>query len=124
MQVIEPKSIYFNPRLIFHHLELWRLLTNFCFFGSLGEPLPALPVLRLPARNVTELSSVQWRAGLDFLFHMFFLIKYSKSLEEGSFRGKSADFFWMLAFGKLLLSSILWFGLAMKMNAKVNCLAS
>lgn len=39
-------------------------------------------------------------AGLDFLFHMFFLIKYSKALEEGSFRGKSADFFWMLLFGK------------------------
>lgn len=33
---------------------------------------------------------------------MFFLIKYSKALEEGSFRGKSADFFWMLLFGKRL----------------------
>ncbi|KAK9838623.1 hypothetical protein WJX74_000011 [Apatococcus lobatus] len=79
LDVIEPKSIYFNPRLIFQHMELWRLLTNFCFFGALG---------------------------LDFLFHMFFLIKYSKALEEGSFRGKSADFFWMLLFGAVLLTSI------------------
>ncbi len=39
--------------------------------------------------------------GLDFVFHMFFLVKYSKSLEEGSFRGRSADFLWMLLFGKL-----------------------
>ncbi len=39
-------------------------------------------------------------AGLDFVFHMFFLVKYSKSLEEGSFRGRSADFLWMLLFGK------------------------
>ena len=31
---------------------------------------------------------------------MFFLIKYSKSLEEGSFRGRSADFLWMLLVGK------------------------
>lgn len=38
-------------------------------------------------------------AGLDFVFHMFFLIKYSKALEEGSFRGRSADFLWMLIFG-------------------------
>jgi Derlin-2/3 len=35
---------------------VWRLLTNFFFFGSLG---------------------------LDFVFHMFFLVKYCKSLEEG-----------------------------------------
>lgn len=40
-------------------------------------------------------------AGLDFVFHMFFLVKYSKSLEEGSFRGRSADFLWMLLFGGL-----------------------
>ena len=42
-------------------------------------------------------------AGLDFVFHMFFLIKYSKSLEEGSFRGRSADFLWMLLIGQSLL---------------------
>ena len=39
------------------------------------------------------------RAGLDFVFHMFFLVKYAKSLEEESFRGRSADFLWMLLFG-------------------------
>ena len=33
------------------------------------------------------------------MFHMFFLVKYAKSLEEGSFRGRSADFLWMLLFG-------------------------
>ena len=43
--------------------------------------------------------SVNAVAGLDFVFHMFFLIKYSKSLEEGSFRGRSADFLWMLLIG-------------------------
>ena len=41
--------------------------------------------------------------GLDFFFHMFFLTKYSKSLEEDSFRRRSADFFWMLLFGAGLL---------------------
>ena len=33
------------------------------------------------------------------MFHMFFLVKYAKSLEEESFRGRSADFLWMLLFG-------------------------
>lgn len=37
---------------------------------------------------------------------MFFLVKYSKSLEEGSFRGRSADFLWMLLFGGGLLTAI------------------
>ena len=31
---------------------------------------------------------------------MFFLVKYCKTLEEGSFRGRSDDFLWMLLFGK------------------------
>ena len=37
---------------------------------------------------------------------MFFLVKYSKSLEEGSFRGRSADFMWMLLFGGLRHHSV------------------
>ena len=40
-------------------------------------------------------------AGLDFVFHIFFLVKYSKALEEGTFRGRSADFLWMLLLGAL-----------------------
>ena len=45
-------------------------------------------------------------AGLDFLFHMFFLVKYAKSLEEGSFRNRSADFLWMLLFGAAILNAL------------------
>lgn len=43
-------------------------------------------------------------ADMDFVFHMFFMVKYCKALEEGSFRGKSADFLWMLLFGESLLT--------------------
>ena len=39
-------------------------------------------------------------AGLDFLFHMFFLARYCRLLEEGSFRGRTADFLYMLVFGE------------------------
>ena len=42
-------------------------------------------------------------AGIDFFFHMFFLVRYSKSLEEGSFRNRGADFLWMLILGALIL---------------------
>eukprot|EP00884_Botryococcus_braunii_P003480 jgi/Botrbrau1/13132/Bobra.0187s0087.1 len=76
LEVITDFSIYFNARLIFMKGEVWRLLTNFLYFGNLG---------------------------LDFIFHMFFLVKYCKQLEEGSFRGRSADFLWMLLFGGTLL---------------------
>ncbi|GAX83467.1 hypothetical protein CEUSTIGMA_g10892.t1 [Chlamydomonas eustigma] len=78
LEIITPFNVYFNTKLIMQG-QLWRLLTNFFFFGNLG---------------------------LDFVFHMFFLLKYCKSLEEGSFRGRSADFMWMLLLGGVLLSII------------------
>ena len=37
LQVITPFNIYFNARLIFQKGEVWRLLTTFMFFGSLGQ---------------------------------------------------------------------------------------
>ncbi|XP_031279330.1 derlin-2.2-like [Pistacia vera] len=41
---------------------------------------------------------------LDYLFHMFFLARYCKLLEENSFRGRIADFFYMLLFGATFLT--------------------
>jgi hypothetical protein len=41
--------------------------------------------------------------GIDFLFHLFFLYRYARSLEEGSFRRRTSDFFFMLLFGALFL---------------------
>ena len=76
-QLISPLNVYFNSKLIFHEYELWRLVTNFFFFGALG---------------------------VDFVFHMFFLSRYCRMLEEGSFQGRSADFFYMLVFGAALLT--------------------
>ena len=108
LQIITPYNIYFNAWLILQKLELWRLFTNFFFFGSLGalctETGPGnamqecIVCAGLRERRVTQANLC---AGLDFVFHMFFLVKYCKALEEGSFRSKSADFFWMLMFGEL-----------------------
>lgn len=35
-QIITPFNIYFNPRYIYQKMELWRLVTNFLYFGTLG----------------------------------------------------------------------------------------
>ena len=79
LEFISPFSVYFNFRLIVYKFQLWRLFTNFLFFGNLS---------------------------LDFVFHMFFLSRYCRLLEEGSFRGRTADFFYMLLFGAGLLTLI------------------
>ncbi|CAI7839034.1 unnamed protein product [Closterium sp. NIES-54] len=79
LEVISPFSVYFNSNLIFKKFQLWRLFTNFFFFGSIG---------------------------IDFVFHMFFLCRYCKLLEETSFRGRTADFFFMLLFGGVLLTMV------------------
>jgi Derlin-2/3 len=38
LQVITPFNVYYNTHLIFKKGEVWRLLTNFFFFGNLGGP--------------------------------------------------------------------------------------
>ncbi|CAN1326841.1 DER2.2 [Linum perenne] len=43
------------------------------------------------------------------MFHMFFLARYCKLLEENSFRGRTADFFYMLLFGASVLTGIVLF---------------
>ncbi|ETN74828.1 Hsp90 protein [Necator americanus] len=54
----------------------WRLLTSFCFFGSFG---------------------------FSFMFNMIFTYRYCMMLEEGSFRGRRADFVYMFLLGGALM---------------------
>lgn len=77
LELITPFQLYFNPDLIFRKLQIWRLVTNFLFFGPLG---------------------------FSFLFNMIFLYRYCRMLEEGSFRGRTADFVFMFLFGGLLMT--------------------
>eukprot|EP00262_Sarcandra_glabra_P010759 TRINITY_DN26181_c0_g1_i1.p1 TRINITY_DN26181_c0_g1~~TRINITY_DN26181_c0_g1_i1.p1 ORF type:complete len:272 (-),score=17.97 TRINITY_DN26181_c0_g1_i1:214-948(-) len=83
LEIITPYNLYLNPKLIVQQCELWRLITNFFYFRKID---------------------------LDFLFHMFFLARYCKLLEENSFRGRTADFFYMLLFGATLLTGIVLVG--------------
>ena len=72
LDLVSPFSLYYNYSLIYHEGQIWRLATNFLFFGMFS---------------------------LDFLFHMYFLCRYCRLLEEGEFRGRTGDFIVMLAFG-------------------------
>jgi len=79
LDLVSPLTLYFNARAIVTRLQLWRLLTNFLFFGPFG---------------------------LDFLFHMFFLVRYARLLEEGAFRARPADFVYMLLLGAAVMTAL------------------
>lgn len=83
LDIISPYNLYLNPKLVMKQYQFWRLITNFLYFRKMD---------------------------LDFLFHMFFLGRYCKLLEENSFRGRTADFFYMLLFGASVLTGIVLIG--------------
>jgi Derlin-2/3 len=94
--IISPFQLFFSVRAVFFKsqvhanagkgaythmltlLQYWRLLTTFFYFGPLS---------------------------LDLLYHIFFLQRYSRLLEESSGRS-TAHFLWLLAFASTLLLCI------------------
>jgi Derlin-2/3 len=72
LDFVSPLTLYFNYDLIFNRGHYWRLLSSFLFFGPYS---------------------------LDFVFHIFFVLRYCRQLEEGKFRGRPADLVFMLVFG-------------------------
>lgn len=80
LDLISPFALYLNIRMIFKKLQFWRVVTNFLFFGS--------------------------KFNIEFLFHMFFLVRYSRLLEEGSFQRRSSDYFYMIFLGAVFLLMI------------------
>ncbi|XP_047449086.1 derlin-2-like isoform X2 [Mugil cephalus] len=69
--------LYFNPDLIIRRYQVWRLVTSFLFFGSLG---------------------------FSFVFNIIFLYRYCRMLEEDCFRGRTADFVFMFLFGGIMMT--------------------
>ncbi|GAA5930473.1 uncharacterized protein JCM15063_004815 [Sporobolomyces koalae] len=67
--LVTPLQLYFTYRSAFHHMQLWRVVTCFLYWGPLS---------------------------LDFFFHVFFIMRYSKMLEESTFHGKRAEYVWLL----------------------------
>eukprot|EP00759_Apiculatamorpha_spiralis_P007504 PhF_6_TR1462/c0_g1_i1/m.2633/K13989/DERL2_3; Derlin-2/3 len=69
---VTPFNLYLNFPLIMEDHQVWRLISNFCYFESFG---------------------------INFLFHMHFMYMYFRRLEEHYFHNRTADFFTMLLFG-------------------------
>jgi len=79
LDIISPFMLYYNFDLIFSEGQVWRLFTSYLFFGYFS---------------------------VDFLFHMYFLVRYCRLLEEGDFRGRTANFVLMLAFGVTMMTLV------------------
>ncbi|CAD5220833.1 unnamed protein product [Bursaphelenchus xylophilus] len=75
-ELVTPFDLYFNWHLILYDFQWWRLLTSFCYFGSLG---------------------------FTFLFNIIFTYRHCQILEEGSFRDRTADFVFMFLFGGVFM---------------------
>ena len=79
LDLVSPLTLYYNFDLIVDKGQYWRLISSFLFFGSFS---------------------------LDFLFHMYFVIRYCRLLEEGPFRERKADFLYMLFLGAVMMLGV------------------
>eukprot|EP00892_Ulva_mutabilis_P006896 jgi/Ulvmu1/4579/UM002_0308.1 len=75
LEVVRELHLYFNFRQILQG-QVWRLVTCFLYFAPFS---------------------------FDFVFQMYLLVRYCRSLEEGSFRGRSSGFLWMLLLGATMM---------------------
>ncbi|EGS20556.1 putative endoplasmic reticulum protein [Thermochaetoides thermophila DSM 1495] len=78
-KLITPFQLFYSYRTVFQKSQYWRLITTFLYFGPFS---------------------------IDLLFHIYFLQRYSRLLEESSGRSP-AHFSWLLLFSmaSLLLLS-------------------
>ncbi|KAI6247279.1 Derlin-2 [Erysiphe necator] len=74
-QIVTPFQLFYSVRTVFFKAQYWRLLTTFLYFGPLS---------------------------LDLVFHIFFLTRYSRLLEESSGRSP-AHFSWLLLYSTTFL---------------------
>ena len=123
LDLVSPFSLYFNFKLIFHKGQVHALL---CFTGTLGSSLTTLTLFVVQVWRLFTNFLFFGTFSLDFIFHMYFLyvnpaklspvrdctvtrpfcarVRYCRLLEEGSFRGRTADFVWMLFLGWLVMT--------------------
>lgn len=79
LELVSPLLLYLDFDLVLTKFELWRLLTNFCFFGTFSLP---------------------------FVFSMFFLVRYGKEVEAKRFEGRAADCLWFYGICGLIMIGV------------------
>ena len=96
LELITPFQLYFNPELIFKQFQIWKLITNFLFFGPVG---------------------------FNFLFNMIFLYRYCRMLEERLFPRSDSrlciyvPFWWILNDSFWLVCELSFLGPGLYNNA-------
>ncbi|MBA0720416.1 hypothetical protein Golax_008038 [Gossypium laxum] len=110
LEIISPYHLYLNPKLVVKQYQFWRLITNFLYFRKMGKFHNDALYYVVLVIVVKGARPTLGDPDLDFMFHMFFLARYCKLLEENSFRGRTADFFYMLLFGASVLTGIVLVG--------------
>jgi len=84
VEVVSPYNLYFTVNLAFKNLQIWRLLTNLLYLGEFN---------------------------LHTCFKILLFYRFSRRLEEYSFRGNAANYLFFLIFGILNLSFFgVWLG--------------
>lgn len=75
-EVVTPLGLYLNYNLIFKRFQIWRIFSNFFYFGDFS---------------------------LSFIFHMLIFFRNSKLLEKKVFRGNAPDYLYFILFCMLFL---------------------
>lgn len=69
-------SLWINFVAVWRGGEYWRLITNFFFFGHFN---------------------------ISFIFHLYFLVRHSKMLEETTYARRPADYLYLWIFGAFVI---------------------
>eukprot|EP00993_Chasmostoma_nieuportense_P002470 NODE_3263_length_1001_cov_19.440503_g3117_i0.p1 GENE.NODE_3263_length_1001_cov_19.440503_g3117_i0~~NODE_3263_length_1001_cov_19.440503_g3117_i0.p1 ORF type:complete len:267 (+),score=62.22 NODE_3263_length_1001_cov_19.440503_g3117_i0:56-802(+) len=93
--VINPYYFILDFTETFQHIQVWRLVTNMFFFGLLAGP-----------------------AAFNVLVNTYLFVTYSGRLEEGDFKGKPADYVWMLILTQLVTTLVGGYALGMTTTAR------
>jgi len=67
LELLSPYMFHLDFDALTQKFELWRLVTNFIFFGKFSMP---------------------------FVFSLFFLVRYGRELEAKRFEGRASDYIW------------------------------
>ncbi|KAK9448259.1 Der1-like family-domain-containing protein [Limtongia smithiae] len=73
---VSPYQLFFTFHTALTRRQYWRFVTTFLYFGPLS---------------------------LDFVFHIFFMSRYSRMLEDSFFRGHTFDFMWLMLYAATAL---------------------
>ncbi|RKP13328.1 Derlin [Piptocephalis cylindrospora] len=76
LKLVDWYHLFYNGSLVFRTGQYWRLVTTFLYFGNFS---------------------------LDWVFHMYFTVRYSRLLEETWFRHRVSDYVWLNLFACISL---------------------